>query len=297
MLDEVRELELFVSVARSLSFTQTADDFNTSQPAVSRAVAQLEERLGVLLFNRTTRTVTLTASGELLLPAAQEVIDSVAKLHLRANAIVTGEIGLVRLGVPPNVTSLAVSEIMAAVARTSPRVMVVPSERPSDQQVALLRSGALDIAILRHPFDERGVTWVDLVSEPLVVYVAEAHPLARLPRVTLEDLGSERLTAYPPSPFIEYLLDVCAAGGYRPSEVRGAAQLSTQMALIASGQYLGLLPARTGIDWPGCVQRPIVGDPVIMSTAAAWIEDRVSDTTRMVTEVIRGVIGTGSIRP
>lgn len=296
MHDEVRELEIFVGVARTRSFTRAAEELYTSQPAVSRAIAQLEARLGVELFQRTTRSVTLTSSGSLLLPAAQEVINSIGRLRHRAKMVAEGQIGVVRLGVPPNVNFLAMADLMAAVARTSPGVAVVPSEQPSDLQVAMLRSGELDIGVLRHPFDEQGLAWVDLVSEPLMVYLAETHPLAHRPVLTLQDLSGERLVSYFSSQFVHHLLDACLAGGFVPSEVKGAAQLSTQLALIASGMYVGLFPHRSDGEQRGCVQRPLLGDPIVMRTAVAWIDENASDVARAVTAVIRTVVGTGSIR-
>ena len=84
MHDELRELRFFVTVARTCNYSRAAEALFTSQPAVSRGIAQLETRLGSRLFDRTSRQVALTGAGATLLPAAEQVIRAAEMLHAQA---------------------------------------------------------------------------------------------------------------------------------------------------------------------------------------------------------------------
>lgn len=270
MHDELRELRFFVAVARTLNFSRAAEDLFTSQPAVSRGITQLEKRVGSRLFTRTSRHVALTGAGATLLPAAEGVLRAAEAFHTRAAEIKEGTRGIVRLGIPPNVHHAALVELIAQISGRHPDIEIQPSEHPSDAQVDLVRRGELDIGLVRRPFEASGLHVHDILSEPLVVALPAHHRLARRRSVHLHDLSGERLVTYHTSSFVTAMLKTCREHGFVPSEVRQAAELSTQLALIASGTCVSLVPRRTSDVTPGIAVRPIVGEPVLMHTAAVW---------------------------
>lgn len=271
MHNELRELEFFVAVARAENFSRAAESLYVSQPALSRGTAQLEARLGTQLFTRTTRRVTLTAAGAQLLPAAEAVLDAAQAFHAKSREIKHGGLGLVRLGVPPNVDHVTLANLLANVSTIHPEVEIVPTERPTDVQVELLHQGTLDIGLLRQPFDPTGLDVHDVLTEPLMVAVGRGHHLADRRDVMLSELNGERLVTYLASSFVTAMLKTCADHGFQPSEVRQAAELTTQLALIASRRYVALLPRRTGETGSDIVTLPIQGEPVVMRTSAAWV--------------------------
>jgi DNA-binding transcriptional LysR family regulator len=289
MHDELRELRFFAAVARTRNYSRAAEALYTSQPAVSRGVAHLEARLGTRLFDRTSRRVTLTGAGATLLPAAEEVLHAADSLHSLARELTAGTRGVIRLGIPPNVHHVAVAEIIGEVSAEHPDIEIVPSEHPTDTQVSMLERGELDIGLLREPFDPTNLYAHELLTEALVPVVQAGHRLARARSIRLEDLAGERLVTYLPSSFVTSMLETCREHGFVPSEVRHVAEASTQLALIASGKYVALLPRRTVEGTRGIVARPLVDEPVLMRTSAAWPKSLNRGTARAVAAVIDSI--------
>ena len=184
---------------------------------------------------------------------------------------------------------VALAELIGEVSARHPDIEILPTEYPTDAQVTMLERGILDIGLLREPFDSTNLHVHALLTEALVPVMHAGHPLARKRAVRLDQLSGERLVTYLPSSFVTAMLETCRAQGFVPSEARHVLELSTQLALVASGKYIALLPRRTGESVPGIVARPLVGDPVTMRTSAAWSRALTGHTARAVAAVIDSI--------
>ncbi|WP_051732168.1 LysR family transcriptional regulator [Kitasatospora phosalacinea] len=188
---EVRELRYFIAVAEELNFSRAAQRLGMAQPPLSKAIARMESRLGARLLERTTRQVRLTAAGRVLLDQARIAVDAVHAAARRASRAGQPTPRLV-VAVKPGGDAGLLREILAAYRGTGPdlpppEVVVGGSGEP----VAMLRDGRADVALLRSPFDGRGLDSETLVVEPRLAVLPAAHPLAGRRRLRPGDLRGE----------------------------------------------------------------------------------------------------------
>lgn len=189
---ETRELRYFVAVAEELHFGRAAQRLKIAQPPLSRAIQQLERRLGAALLDRTSRTVTLTEAGSVLLVegrAALDAVDAAERRARRAALSATGHPGLVL------VTKASASrELLAKLLDTyAAKPGAVPIDvilcGPSEQQ-RLLRQGRADVALLHRPFDSTaGFDTEELGTEGQVVVLPSGHPLTARAHVRMADIS------------------------------------------------------------------------------------------------------------
>jgi len=175
---ETRELRYFVAVAEELHFGRAAQRLGIAQPPLSRAIGQLERRLGVALLERTSRAVALTEAGSVLLREGRAALDAVAAADRRTRRAATGHGGLVLVTKAGASTELLAKLLDAYAAE--------PGAAPVDvvlcgvaEQERLLRDGRADVALLHRPFDSTaGFDVEELVSEGQVVVLPAGHLLA-----------------------------------------------------------------------------------------------------------------------
>ncbi|MFD8636193.1 LysR family transcriptional regulator [Streptomyces sp. NPDC059533] len=188
---EVRELRYFIAVAEELNFSRAAGRLGMAQPPLSKAIAQMESRLGVRLLERTTRQVRLTNAGQVLLDQARIAVDAVHAAARRARRAGQPTPRLV-VAVKPAGDAGLLREILAAYRGTGshlppPEVVVGGSGEP----IAMLRDGRADVALLRSPFDGQGLDCQTLVVEPRLAVLPAGHRLAGRRRLRLSDLKGE----------------------------------------------------------------------------------------------------------
>lgn len=188
---DTRLLRAFVAVAGELSFTRAAERLTLAQQALSAQVQQLEARLGVRLFDRTTRRVALTPAGELLLPHARAVLEAleagVGELEAaRRAAGATLRVGLAATSMVP-----LTSETMRRFAELHPGVRLVVSNAGLDWPAAGLEDGSVDVAFVRPPFRDDGISMVTVLTEGRFAVLPRDHPLASRDHVRPEDIVDE----------------------------------------------------------------------------------------------------------
>lgn len=187
---EVRELRYFIAVAEELSFTRAAARLGMAQPPLSAAIGKLERKLGVTLLERTSRRVTLTPAGAVLLEQGRIAVEGVDAAVERARREGT-QAGRLTVAVKPGAGRGLLKKIMQACAqdRQVPEVHLLFGHPggPADA----VRSGAADVAILRTPFDTRGLDTEVLLVEPRVAVLAAEHRLARRRELRRADLAGE----------------------------------------------------------------------------------------------------------
>lgn len=188
-----------VAIAAERSFTRAAERCFVVQSALSHQVKALESELGVALFARTSRRVELTAAGEAFLPHARACLDAAERAAADAVAQ-TGEIqGSLTIGTIPTVTAIDLPAVLGALRRAHPKVRVAVRGGGSDEFMAAIVEGSLDVAVLglaesRTP---TGVATHELLRERLVAVVSAEHRLAGRRRLRLRDLAEETFVDFP----------------------------------------------------------------------------------------------------
>lgn len=192
---ETRELRYFVAVAEELHFGRAAQRLMMAQPPLSRAIQQLERRLGVVLLHRTARAVTLTEAGAVLLREARLALDAVEAAEFRTRRAATNGAALV-LAAKAGASSELLSKILDAYASEPDAVAIEVMLGGPGQPETLLRTGRADVALLHRPYDETaGLDTEDLHTEPQVLVLPAGHPLASRPHLSVAEV--ETLTDLP----------------------------------------------------------------------------------------------------
>ncbi|RBQ17921.1 LysR family transcriptional regulator [Spongiactinospora rosea] len=189
---EVRQLRYFVAVAEELHFGRAAERLGMAQPPLSRAIRELERRLGVTLMERTTRRVTLTPAGETLLRDARTALNAVTAAARRARLAGQGEPRL-RLAMKADYDGGLLPQILAAYRREAAALPVELVLGGRDGQEPALRDGRADLALLPSPFDDHGLDVEPLLTEPRLLAVAATDPLAARTGLRLADLAGRVL--------------------------------------------------------------------------------------------------------
>ena len=190
---DLRQLDYVVAVAEELNFTRAAARCHIVQSGLSFQIAKLEREVGATLFERSSRSVRLTAAGEALLPRARSALDEVARARAEIAAM-SGEVrGTLRLGViPVDHGSIDLPTVLQTYHRRYPQVGVIVSDTGSLAMVSMIQSGDLDVAILGlspEQLPESLATRL-LRVEPLVAVVGEDHPAGRRERIGLAELAA-----------------------------------------------------------------------------------------------------------
>jgi DNA-binding transcriptional LysR family regulator len=183
---DTRLLRAFVAVAEELNFTRAAQRLFLAQQALSSQVQQLETRLGVKLFERTTRRVALTAQGERFLEPARAALAALDAGTAELTRTATLRVGMsATAGVP------LVGETIRRFRAEHPDVELVLSSTSLNQPAGGLREGAVDVAFVRPPIVDDGLSMVTVLTEARYIAMREDHPLAGREWVRPEDVVNE----------------------------------------------------------------------------------------------------------
>jgi DNA-binding transcriptional LysR family regulator len=188
---DTRLLRAFVTVAEELNFTRAAERLHLAQQALSAQIRQLESRLDTKLFDRTTRTVALTEAGELLLPHAVAALADLDAGIDALRAASRAERATLRVGLSGTAMVPVVSETVRLFAERHSEVKLEVSNAGLHQPAAGLTAGTVDVAFVRPPFHDEGLSMVTVLTEERFIVMREDHPLASREFVRPEDVVSE----------------------------------------------------------------------------------------------------------
>lgn len=234
---ELRHLRYFLAVAEALNFTKAATQLRIAQPALSRQVQDLEDELGVDLLRRSPRGVTLTAEGKLFLDETRDLLRRADEAVEKVRALARGDYGELHVGYAPSPSSEVLPSALAAFQKAAPRVKVVLHDMASQEIIAGLLSGTLELAITVEQEGEQpaGIEFEQLRRYPLAAAMAPGHPLARKKSVGLEEFFNHPLIGLRRRDYGEYysMLDrIFAAYGKSPRvavECDGSSSLITEL--------------------------------------------------------------------
>ncbi|WP_437113393.1 LysR substrate-binding domain-containing protein [Streptomyces venezuelae] len=242
------QLRAFAAVAEHLHFRDAASAIGMSQPALSGAVAALEEALGVQLLERTTRKVLLSPAGERLAVRVEAVLDEVEALMEEADAVKAPFTGALRLGVIPTVAPYLLPTVITLVHEKYPDLDLQVHEEQTSSLLEGLTAGRLDLLLLAVPLGMPGVTELPLFDEDFVLVTPLDHWLGGregIPREALKELNLLLLDEG--HCLRDQALDICREAGRADAPVTTtAAGLSTLVQLVAGGLGVTLLP-RTAV--------------------------------------------------
>jgi DNA-binding transcriptional LysR family regulator len=251
---DTRALQMFVAVALSLNFRQAAEQLHMTQPPLSRAIRQLEQRLGVRLFERDTQGVALTPAAATLLPQARRILGllDLAEQSLARERPVSAAAGTagtqplpLRLGLTTSVGAGSFTGLQAAFETQHGAAALRCSFDASPALVAAVRAGRLDAAIIALPCKTGVLAVQPLGWQALMAALPAPHALARRRSVALADLDGEKVfwfeRARQPA-YFDHCHAVFRQHGFIPEFVREPRDHHVLLSDVASGKAIALLP-------------------------------------------------------
>jgi DNA-binding transcriptional LysR family regulator len=238
---ELRQLEYFVAVAEEQNFTRAAERVHISQSGVSAQIRQLERELGAELFDRSTRTATLTVAGEAALEHARAALAAAGAVGQAVGDVTELIRGRLTVGMVIGCTVTPLFDALAAFHRAHPGVEISLLEDNSDRLIEAVRAGTIDLALVgTATAAPDGLDVLTIISERLVAAVPAVHPLATQRRVTLRDLAAHPIACMPPGTGLRTVFDrACAAQSLQPeialqaSAAEAIADLATRGLAVA----------------------------------------------------------------
>ncbi|MFJ2755173.1 LysR family transcriptional regulator [Nocardioides sp. NPDC087217] len=238
---EIRELVWFTTLAETQHVTLASERLNVSQPTLSRALARLERRLGVRLFDRRQNRLHLNKYGEIFRAHALRAANDMSLAEDRIRSLVDPESGLISLGFLHSFGGWLVPGLMSGYLAEVPRARFDLRGAAADTVVDDVRHGRADVGLVGPQPVADDVAWFALGREDLCLSVPRNHQLARRKSVRIEELAAEPFVVLQPSYGLRQVGDrLCHRAGFQPNIVCETTELTTVIALIAAGIGIAL---------------------------------------------------------
>jgi DNA-binding transcriptional LysR family regulator len=241
----MKGVRAFVEVAQEGHFGRAAEHLGITQSGLSQMIKALEQAVGARLIDRTTRTVALTEVGEAFLIESHELLLAHKLFEDRMANVVHGTQGLVRLGFVATAALRIVPWIAQIVHEKAPRIRLSLNELASVEQLSQLKSGEIDVGVLREITSSQGLEIVPIVSEPLLVAVPNSHQLKDRDSVELRELKNEQFIMFPrtnASHLNDHIIRLCHNTGFTPHVIEHAFQFTTILGLVSSNAGIAIVP-------------------------------------------------------
>jgi len=259
---DLRKLRYFLAVAHHLNFGRAAAELMVAQPALSRAIQALEADLRVRLFDRNHHKVTLTPAGAALAREAETLLARAAAARRRVRAAGRAPGTALTIAFRPGII---ITDVVQRFTAEHPEVAVNAIRIEWDEQDAAVADGRADIAWIRTPIAGSDLVITPLFTDPEMIALPAAHPLARQDAVSPADLAGETMLRYDTAP--EHQVG-------RPSPRRGIRTMEEKLEAVALGHGLALVPATAAAYYqrPDITYRPVTGAQPYQVALAATSE-------------------------
>jgi DNA-binding transcriptional LysR family regulator len=275
---DLRQLRYLVALAEEGSFTRAAESEHIAQPAVSQQIRRLEDELGLALVERTTRRVSLTEAGELLVVRARRIMAEIEAAEIELQALRGMYAGHVTLGAMHTMGPVDVSLALALFAARHPNVQLTVREHASEEMAGMLRADELDLAFLSvtERVESHGLGLHQLVSEELVVLLPLEHRLARRKNVRMVELADEPFISFREGARLrELLMAAGRSANFEPRITLESNESQRVRRLVSRGLGVAILP-RSDAEGPGAdvAVAELIEPSLSRDITLAWREGR-----------------------
>ncbi|MFI5612753.1 LysR substrate-binding domain-containing protein [Amycolatopsis sp. NPDC051903] len=276
---DVQQLRSFLAVAEELHFGRAAERLHVAQPPLSRTIKQLERELGVQLFERNTRSVSLTAGGQALLDPAKDVLEALRRAEAAVRSAGDGEVGLVRIAFAGVSTHPLVARLARLIRSRRPGIRLeLSSQNFAQPAMKKLVQGETDIALGRWDVVPGDVAAEVVMPDALVIALPDTHPLAGAQRLSIEQLKGDTFVSLPPhegAVLPDRLRRLAHAAGFVADVVQIAPDTQTSLALVSAqvGCHLTLSSVARNVTDPHVAFVPLDAPPQDVDLRAAWRRD------------------------
>lgn len=273
---ELRHLRYFVAVAEAENVSRAAVKLHVSQPGISRQIRDLEDNLGVQLFERSAKSIRLTDAGLAFLTEAKAVLLRAEEAVQAVRAVAQGERGQIHVGYAPSPTVELLPSALHAFQNLAPGVRVNLHDLSSEEMLRGLHDGKLDLCLMVAQSAKalRGLKFQCLREYPMCLAVSPRHPLAKRKQVALAEIAREPLLAYTRADYPDYhamLDEIFQPGGTKPRIREEHDSVTSLIAATEAGRGVAIGATPLGIVAGGRIKLvPLKPAPAAMVVGAVF---------------------------
>jgi DNA-binding transcriptional LysR family regulator len=244
---ELRHIRYFIAVAEELNFSRAASRLETAQPSLSQQIRQLEDEIGVELFDRTRRQIELTPAGEEFLPEARAIVAQLELATANAREVGRGLRGELRIVYTASAMMSGLPAAIRAYRLGHPEVRISLRAMSLPAVVNALRTRDADVgvALAQRDLSKDGDLVVrSIASVEVMMVVPEGHRLARRSAIAIEEIGQERLILFARqlADIYDVTLRLCRERGFVPSAIQEVDRVETVLGLVAAAEGVSIIP-------------------------------------------------------
>lgn len=260
MINEIRHIRAFLAVARHLNFTKSAHELHVSQSALTVQIQQLEEALGVRLFDRTNRRVALTEAGSALVTPLQRIVIDTEAIVSQTRDISDLRKGIVSIAVLPSVAAGILSDVLREFTSAHPGIVVHIHDVVADKVIELVKKEEVDFGIgtMRHA--HRELTAGELFTNRLFAFLPMKHPLSSRASLALQQLAKYPLVLTGKDSGVRAIVeDALKRNSLQGKYAYEVNHMPTLLSLVRAGFGIGILPEHADAmgAFPELVKIPI----------------------------------------
>ncbi|WP_040413487.1 LysR family transcriptional regulator [Desulfosporosinus sp. OT] len=272
---EWTQLQYFQTVAQMQHFTNAAEALSISQPALSRSVARLEEELGVPLFERQGRTVSLNTYGQIFLNRVNRAIQEITIGQQEIQDLVDPLKGSVSLGFIHSQGSNLVPDLLGLFRKNFPDIRFMLSQNVTNQILDQLEAGEIDFCFCSQPFSRENIHWIQLLTEEIILIVPKEHPHAKRSTVNLQELSEEPFITFKTELSLgETIYRIFKEAGFSPKVTFEGEEVGTVAGLVAAKLGIALIPKIRTFEMMGISQVHVSEPQCQRIIGMAWVEGR-----------------------
>lgn len=247
MINELRHIRAFLAVAQHANFTRAAQELHVSQSALTVQIQQLEEALGVKLFDRNKRRVALTDAGREVIAPLQRIVVDAEAIVSRTREITGLRRGVLSMAVLPSMASGILSTALSRFTAAHPGIMIHIHDVVADQVIEKVKKEEVDFGVATVMHADKELTLLPLFTDRLFAFLPEQHPLSSRASVSLQQISDYPLVLMARGTSVRSMVDqalrdhdLTATAAYE------ANYMSTALSLVRAGFGIGILPEDAG---------------------------------------------------
>jgi DNA-binding transcriptional LysR family regulator len=242
---ELRHLKYFLAVAEELHFSKAAEKLFIVQPALSRQIKELEGELGILLFKRTKRVVSLTEAGKFYYSEAKNIFLSLEQMKRKAKEIETGSIGKIKIGYVGSAMQSVLPKLILRLQKEYPGLHFELYEVTAKNQIEMLKTGKIDIGFLRIPGDDKELVFETIYTESYSLVLPFKHKKNVKNFKGLHEFASENFIIQPRNTgerYFDNIISLCNSAGFSPIITHESLNEDATIRLVENNLGISIFP-------------------------------------------------------